>query len=74
MPTSRATAAAVRLLVLAALVVGAPASGVGSFTASASVTSTPIQVYGSLSGETRFLTFYLAPSGQPTSTDLSTSI
>jgi quercetin dioxygenase-like cupin family protein len=35
---------------------------------------TPIQVYGSLSGETRFLSFYLAPSGQPTSTDLSTSI
>ena len=35
---------------------------------------TPIQVYGSLSGETKFLTFYLAPSGQPTSTDLSTSI
>ncbi len=35
---------------------------------------TPIQVYGSLSGETKFLTFYLAPSGQPTSTDLSNSI
>ena len=35
---------------------------------------TPIQVYGSLTAETKFLTFYLAPSGQPTSTDLSTSI
>ena len=35
---------------------------------------TPIQVYGSLSGETKFLTFYLAPNGQPTSTDQSNSV